>query len=748
MAKKGRNQRGSGGNFFRFMARKPVWITLLIIIIGLVVWLQWGNITNGLNSAAANIWGSLGWGIILIILFLFVLTIIILIKRVPAFLRGLKITGQILGAVGIIFGIWGVLGFISEDLGGRFGVFLIGAPNFWGVLRIIGYFVVGVFLLMPVNSCRAIAAFFRWVSRRLQRHPSMETAAAPTYSESLKATPKVMPPENAKTGGGLFRPVKKLFVSSEPITPVPERQEVKPTPVKPVPQAQSPQDLKQVAQDVWKKYGESSSLVTVDGWKLPPIEILDHAVEVELSPADNEQRAKLIEQALESYGVEGKVVQINPGPTVTQFGIEPGWDRKTREVREKDRDGNYKVRQEEISRTRVKVDRITSLANDLALTLSAPSLRIEAPVPGKGIVGIEVPNVISSVVSLRDVVETSSFQKLKAKSKLTLGLGKGAGGEAMAGDLAKMPHLLIAGATGSGKTVCLNTIICSLLLHNTPDEVQFMMVDPKRVELTPFNSIPHLAAPVIVDAEKAIIALRWLSQEMDRRYKVMASDNTRNIEGYNKNKTGTERMPFLVLIIDELADLMMTSGNEVEHNLCRLAQLARATGIHLVVATQRPSVDVITGLIKANFPTRISFAVTSQVDSRTILDSVGAEKLLGKGDMLYAPTDADKPKRLQGCYMSDPEVERLVYFWNCQQQKERKPPLNIEEITLAVKKEDESADPLMEEARKLAKEHSHISTSFLQRRLRIGYPRAARIMDQLEEEGVDTLRDEEGEEPH
>ena len=264
-----------------------------------------------------------------------------------------------------------------------------------------------------------------------------------------------------------------------------------------------------------------------------------------------------------------------------------------------------------------------------------------------------------------------------------------------------MPHLLIAGATGSGKTVCLNTIVCSLLLHNTPDEVQFIMVDPKRVELTPFNSIPHLAAPVIVDTDKALIVLRWLSQEMDRRYKVMATANVRNIDGYNKNKTGMERMPYLVLIIDELADLMMTSSNEVEHNLCRLAQLARATGIHLVVATQRPSVDVITGLIKANFPTRISFAVTSQVDSRTILDSVGAEKLLGKGDMLYAPTEADKPKRLQGCFVSDPEVERLVYFWNSQ-QKERKPSLNIEEISLAaVRKDGEPADALMEEARKL-----------------------------------------------
>jgi S-DNA-T family DNA segregation ATPase FtsK/SpoIIIE len=488
-------------------------------------------------------------------------------------------------------------------------------------------------------------------------------------------------------------------------------------------------------------------LITVDGWKLPPIEILERSTEVELSPADNAQRAKIIEDALASYGVEAKVVQINPGPVVTQFGVEPGWDRKFREVKEKDRDGNIITKQEEVSRTRVKVERIAALANNLAMILAAPSIRIEAPIPGKAVVGIEVPNTISSVVTVRGVVETSSFQKLLAKSKMTIALGKGAGGEAFSADLTKMPHLLIAGATGSGKTVCLNAIICSLLLHNTPDEVLFIMFDPKRVELTPFNSIPHLAAPVIVETEKALTTLRWLSQEMDRRYKVMAAANVRNIEGYNKNKKGIERMPFLVLIIDELADLMMTvNSTEVEHNLCRLAQLARATGIHLVVATQRPSVDVVTGLIKANFPTRISFAVTSQVDSRTILDGVGAEKLLGKGDMLYMPTDSDKPKRLQGCFVSDPEVERLVYFWGSQQKEQKRPSLNIEEITVVTGKEGQPEDALLEEARKLAKEHEHISTSFLQRRLRIGYPRAARIMEQLEAEGHDVEDDVGGEE--
>ncbi len=406
-------------------------------------------------------------------------------------------------------------------------------------------------------------------------------------------------------------------------------------------------------------------------------------------------------------------------------------------VREKDKEGNIQVSQKEVGRTRVKVERITSLASDLALTLAAPSIRIEAPVPGKSIVGIEVPNITSSVVSLRGVIETSTFQKTETKSKLALALGKGAGGEAVAADLSRMPHLLIAGATGSGKTVCLNSIICCLLMHNPPTNVQFIMIDPKRVELTPYNTIPHLATPVIVDTNKALSTLRWLNHEMNKRYQTLATAVVRNIEGYNKNKQGDEKLPYLVLVIDELADLMMTGFDEVEHILCRLAQLARATGIHLVVATQRPSVDVVTGLIKANFPSRISFAVSSQVDSRTILDGAGAEKLLGKGDMLFMPTEAGKPKRLQGCYVSDAETERLVYFWE-NQRREKAVPLQIEDLaslpSTAIK-EEYPEDPLLDAAKQLAQDYKHISTSFLQRKLHIGYPRAARIMEQLEEEG-------------
>jgi S-DNA-T family DNA segregation ATPase FtsK/SpoIIIE len=308
-----------------------------------------------------------------------------------------------------------------------------------------------------------------------------------------------------------------------------------------------------------------------------------------------------------------------------------------------------------------------------------------------------------------------------------------------------MPHLLIAGATGSGKTVCIHAIICCVLLHNTPNDVRFIMIDPKRVELTSYNSLPHLATPVIVDNNRAILALRGLTQEMDKRYQTLAAVRARNIEAYNKARPN-EKLPYLVLIIDELADLMMTAGEEVERTLCRLAQLARAVGIHLVVATQRPSVDVVTGLIKANFPTRISFAVTSQTDSRTILDSGGAEKLLGRGDMLYMPTEASKPKRLQGCFLSDPEIERVVYFWN-NQKKEIGDQLRMNDLVAEEEAREEKipADPLLEQALRLAQDHNNVSASFLQRHLRIGYPRAARLMELVQEELGEKVDEDEDE---
>ncbi len=708
----------------RIVISTPVRQMLLVFIIIVILSWQWANIEAGAGSLV----NQFGWGLLFIIAAVIFLIVRIWRRKLGTFVYHWH---RWLGGVALVLAFWGVIAFFN--LGGVFGrrILDMPAPEIISALRVLGLVIVGILLMFPRTSFRAFRNLFSWISRQLERRP------APARREFQPPIRKVAQDRPVMiTKPSLPREMEEPVVPPETATtrpPViaPERERAIPAPVVTPPQ----KDLRQVAQEVWKKYGQSPELVTVDGWRLPPVDILDMSPDVEFSEADNMQRAKLIEDALVSYGVEAKVVQINAGPTVTQFGVEPGWDRKFKEVKERDRDGNVEVRLQEVSKTRVKVDRITSLANDMALALAAPSIRMEAPVPGKSIVGIEVPNTISDLVSLRGVVETSAFQKLLTKSKMALALGKGAGGEAVAADLTKMPHLLVAGATGSGKTVCLNAIVCCLLMHNTPNDVRFILVDPKRVELTPYNSIPHLAAPVIVDANKALVALRWLSKEMDERYQKLAAAGARHIEGYNKGRQGDEKLPYLVLIIDELADLMMAGFDEVENILCRLAQLARATGIHLIVATQRPSVDVVTGLIKANFPTRISFAVTSQVDSRTILDGAGAEKLLGRGDMLFMPTEAAKPKRLQGCFLSDAEMERLVYFWGGQQAEEPD-RIKMETITEAAvaAHAGHPSDPLLEAALELARDHEHISTSFLQRRLHIGYPRAARLMEQVEEE--------------
>jgi len=732
-------KQSASGGFWR-------WLFRLALVFGVVALLAWQgqNLLSWVNEVSSGTFGALGWGLVL--LFMSIIGIVAFIKRerLAELSRrwNLHWWHKWLGAGVFVLAVWAVLALF--DLGGEFGETLTGGENgINGVMRVVGLVTLSFILFAPGLSWRAISELFSWVARPAQKRPvPLHRASLDELSARYKSSMSSLQPRKPFGGEGMKPPevlVPPEFKSQPKLEPVqnaaaPPLSEVKPAKERET--DKTPEDLRQVAQEVWKKYGESPSLTTIDGWSLPPVEILDHTAEVEFGEADNIQRAKIIEEALNSYGVEAKVVQINAGPTVTQFGVEPGWDRKLKQVRERDSSGKTVTREEEVGRTRVKVERITSLANDLALALASPSIRIEAPVPGKSIVGIEVPNSAFGVVSMRSVIETNAFQKILARSSLALALGKGAGGEAVAGDLDRMPHLLIAGATGSGKTVCLNAIICCLLLNNTPNDVKFIMIDPKRVELSFFNSLPHLETPVIVDAQKALKALRWLSQQMDKRYQELASASARNIEAYNKKKQGDEKMPYIVLIIDELADLMMTGFDEVEHILCRLAQLARAVGIHLVVATQRPSVDVITGLIKANFPTRISFAVTSQVDSRTILDGAGAEKLLGHGDMLYMPTEAAKPKRLQGCYVSDVEVERLVYFWGSQRPAEalQKPIEELVPDSDGNTRDGHPKDPLLEAALELAQEHENISTSYLQRRLHIGYPRAARLMDQLQEE--------------
>jgi len=494
-----------------------------------------------------------------------------------------------------------------------------------------------------------------------------------------------------------------------------------------------------------------------DGWQLPPITLLGEEQGRESRTVDNARRAQLIVDTLDSFGVDSSVVQINEGPTVTQFGVEPGWDVKNKLVTERDAtgrpilddDGNPKTNEVEVSRTRIRVNRITALQNDLALALAAPALRIEAPVPGKPMVGIEVPNSSTSTVTMRGVMESNSYQKSLEKFALPIALGAGVSGDPVVADLATMPHVLIAGATGAGKSVCLNSIISGLLMHLSPEQLRLVMIDPKRVELADFADIPHLTfSRIVVEMDQVVGTLQAVINEMESRYRKFAKVGVRNIKTYNDKSAGRSLMPYWVVVIDELADLMIAAPYQVEQQLVRLAQLARATGIHLVVATQRPSVDVITGLIKANFPTRIAFAVASSVDSRTVLDQGGAEKLLGRGDMLYVPPDEQKPKRVQGVFVSDEEIRAIVGFWTADRFANLQPE-KFDDMLLAAERDVEQLaaesggpgggggeDPLIQKAIELAREHETLSTSMLQRKLRIGYPRAARTMDELEDRGI------------
>jgi len=449
-------------------------------------------------------------------------------------------------------------------------------------------------------------------------------------------------------------------------------------------------------------------------WKLPSITLLDTVTARRERMADEIKRnVKILETTLATFGVECKVIGVNPGPAVTQYEIQPG--------------------------PGVQVKRITALSNDLSLALAAAPLRIEAPIPGKSAVGIEVPNKSASLVTIREVLETAAFRE--GTHALALGLGNDVSGASIVSDLTRMPHLLIAGATGQGKSVCINALITSLLFQVTPEHMRLLLIDPKRVELTGYNGLPHLALPVLVESHQAAAALRWAVAEMDRRYKMFSAEGVRNIAAYNEKATQrlARRLPYIVIVIDELADLMMVAAGEIEELICRIAQLARAVGIHLIIATQRPSTDIITGLIKANIPSRIAFAVGSQVDSRVILDTGGAEKLLGRGDMLYQPVDAGKPTRIQGAFVSDPEVEAVVNFW-----KSQGGPRYMEEIleegpgTEWERGEttERKLDPLFARSARAVAAEGSASVSLVQRKFNVGYSRAGRIVDQLAEHHV------------
>ena len=481
-------------------------------------------------------------------------------------------------------------------------------------------------------------------------------------------------------------------------------------------------EIKSVAEEI----GDTMKVTEEEGYQYPPISLLneaktDSAVSVK---AELESTATKLVEVLKSFGVETRIMDVSRGPTVTRYELQPC--------------------------AGVKISKITNLADDIALNLAAAGVRIEAPIPNKAAVGIEVPNKVCNTVSVREIIESTAF--VNSKSKLTVAMGKDIAGNPIVTDIAKMPHGLIAGQTGSGKSVCINSIIMSILYKAAPDEVKLLMIDPKVVELGIYNGIPHLLVPVVTDPRKASGALGWAVTEMERRYRLFADNNVRDLVGFNRLcelDSDLQKLPQIVIIIDELADLMMTAPGEVEDSINRIAAKARAAGMHLLIATQRPSVDVVTGVIKANVPTRIAFAVASQIDSRTILDIGGAEKLLGRGDMLFNPVGASKPARLQGCFVSDEEVEKVVDFVKGNRSSEYSEEIQgeIDRLAVAQKKgkgnssSDETdgasdEDPMLFEAIKVVVEIGQASTSLLQRKLKLGYGRASRIIDQMEARGI------------
>ncbi len=466
-----------------------------------------------------------------------------------------------------------------------------------------------------------------------------------------------------------------------------------------------------------------SAAASTSPWQLPDYaDMLSGGGEQHLEREVLRERAQIIEDTLRSFGAPGRVVAINSGPVITQFGVEPlHWEQRSGK------------------QSRVKVGAIAQLEKDIQLALGARTIRVEAPVPGKGYVGIEVPNKTAALVSLRDVMATDAFRRLH--SPLAIALGQRVDGSPVAADLIRMPHLLIAGTTGSGKSVCVNAIINSILLHNAPQQVRFLMIDPKRVELANYNGLPHLISPVVVEMERIVAMLKWVTAEMDQRYQRFSQSGARNIIDYNEQlPAGSDPLPYIVVVIDELADLMMTAPDITERLITRIAALARATGIHLVIATQRPSVDVVTGLIKANFPARIAFAVAGGVDSRVILDQPGAERLLGRGDMLFQSGEAPAPLRMQGVFVSDSEIENILSFWRAQGRTPLAPstnPLPIRTAQKAIWSEAENGEEqTYAQAVALVRRLKKASVSLLQRRMRIGYNRAARLIDRMEAEGI------------
>ncbi len=697
-------------------ARKVDIVGVVMVVVGVLTLLGLFTSTPGSLSGSwvSGLRSIFGWGVYLLPVALVVMGAWVIarhVERLPAL--------NIERMLGILFLFIGLL--VSfHGLEGSTGTAMTRAHAGSGGGYIGGLLQQG--LVSALGSAGAVVFVVAW----------LVVAAAMTLDLSLQEMFAWAGPLYTRIRNGLHRPTEKPVIKLGPIEPMQNNS---------TNQVQSP-PLRLAGRPVSQRVNRPAPGVTVRTslssspiiqWTLPRVnDILEPSQAPSVNQEFVEKRARLIEDTLASFGAPAQVVEISRGPTITMFGVEPLFiESRT-------------------GQTRVRVSKIAALADDLALALSAPRIRIQAPVPGHGYVGIEVPNEEMALVALRDVLESEIFAR--GKSPLRFALGKDVAGHPKAANLDSMPHLLIAGTTGSGKSVCVNSILTCLLMNNTPDDIRLILVDPKRVELTNYNGIPHLLAPVVVETERVIGALQWMTREMDTRYHKFASVGARNIQDYNlrMEASGGKKIPYLLVVIDELADLMMISPDETERTITRLSQLSRATGIHMVLATQRPSTDVVTGLIKANFPARIAFAVASNTDSRVILDQPGAERLLGRGDMLFQAPDAPSPVRLQGVFVSDLEINRLVEFWKNQSGVNPQPSEGIggqpgegaapgtplkqvpmfEDITAP------KGDMMLDDAIDIVRREGRASVSMLQRKLRVGYTRAARLVDSMEEKGI------------
>jgi DNA segregation ATPase FtsK/SpoIIIE, S-DNA-T family len=676
------------------------------------------------TAAGVSLWRDvleslMGWGLYIAPALLLLFAVMLWMRSIP--------TERLISTIGVVLVTLSLLGLFQLAVGGPGAVVpqgdgggIVGSVVDAPLIVLLGSVggAVILFLLLAVGfllffNMTIGDLFAAWSRSREEAGPAATAAAASTRTA---------------TGPGVSSPLRPPPPEEPPV--IVRRQRIEPS-ASPAAALQSAPvavlDDEELAEDdlassevahlaeVGEREAADAALErAAQSWILPDLGLLADAPSNGPAQMDLTGKGQRIRDTLASFDIGVKVARIQEGPVVTQYAldVEPG----------------------------IKLSRIQGLADNLALALSARSIRIEAPIPGEPYVGVEIPNAAFDLVTLKEVLGSKAFQKVASEGELAFALGQDVAGQPVAADLSRMPHLLIAGATGSGKSVCVNAVICSLIMRNRPDEVKLILIDPKRVELAQYRGLPHLLTEVIVETDKAVNALKWTVGAMESRYHEFAQRGVRNIAGYNAElKPDEPVMPYIVVVIDELADLMMMSAYEVEATVTRIAQLARATGIHLVVATQRPSVQVVTGLIKANIPSRIAFAMTSGVDSRTILDAVGAEDLLGRGDMLYLPIDSPRGVRLQGVLVTDPEIEKLARFWRAQGA-----PRYRTEITAAKRDgrgpegqdEDADADPLLRQAIDIVRRSDKASASLLQRRLRVGYARAARILDQMEERGI------------